>query len=76
LLEVDEWQVGQLQQQLAEEEKKGKSLLDQLHNMEAKLVICEKNREQLVAQLQNMSCELQVNAANELQVQEVFLLSL
>ena len=41
VLEVDEWQVGQLQQQLAEEGKKGKALLDQLQNMEAKLVHCE-----------------------------------
>ena len=59
MLEVDELQVGQLHQQLAEEAKKGKALLDQLQNMQDKLVVCDKNHEQLVAQLQNMSCDLQ-----------------
>jgi hypothetical protein len=59
LLEVDESQVGQLHQQLAEEAKKGKALLDQLQNMEAKLVVCDQNHQQLMAQLQNMSCDLQ-----------------
>ena len=45
-------QVANLQQQLTDEENKGKALLDQLEKMEAKLADTEISREQLMVHLQ------------------------
>ena len=72
-------QVGQLHQQLAEEAKKGKALLDQLQKMEAKLADTEQSAAaKLLAQSHELQQQLkegkflgQVKVAAELQVWKV-----